>query len=196
MRRESVATLRADHLDGAWGLRGVRVKGGKTRDIPLPAAVMQFMSVYVEHFLVRHVERIDPDTPLFWSSWGRRGVGKTKAPMTGKNVWRLCKVYGRMIGYPELNPHDLRHGVAMEVLEQQHDLEQVRALLGHARIDTTQIYASIRPPPRKRGLIPRGALGSMGSTLSSTAEKLGFPAIVAEARGRAAGSKVAAGGCY
>lgn len=26
----------------------------------------------------------------------------------------------------------------MEVLEQQHDLEQVRALLGHSRIDTTR----------------------------------------------------------
>ena len=62
--------------------------------------------------------------------------------MTGKNIWRLRKVYGRMIGYPELEPHDLRRGVAMEVLEQHHDLEQVRALLGHRCIDTTQIYAS------------------------------------------------------
>jgi integrase-like protein len=51
-----------------------------------------------------------------------------------------------------LKPHDLRHGVAMEVLEQHHDLEQVRALLGHARIDTTQIYASIRPPQIKRAV--------------------------------------------
>ncbi|MGH9202482.1 MAG: tyrosine-type recombinase/integrase [Vicinamibacterales bacterium] len=58
----------------------------------------------------------------------------------------------RMIGYPEMKPHDLRHGVAMEVLEQHHDLEQVRALLGHARIDTTQIYASIRPPQLKRAV--------------------------------------------
>jgi site-specific recombinase XerC len=40
----------------------------------------------------------------------------------------------------------------MEVLEQHHDLEQVRALLGHARIDTTQIYASIRPPQLKRAV--------------------------------------------
>jgi integrase/recombinase XerC len=152
MRRESVATLRVHHLDGTWGLRGVRVKGGKKRDIPLPAAVMQFLRVYVERVLSRHVEKIDPDTPLFFSSWGRRGVGKTRAPMIGKNIWRLCKVYGRLIGYPELKPHDLRHGVAMEVLEQHHDLEQVRALLGHARIDTTQIYTSIRPPQLKRAV--------------------------------------------
>jgi integrase/recombinase XerC len=152
MRRESVATLRVHHLDGTWGLRGVRVKGGKKRDIPLPAAVMQFLCAYVERVLSQDVEKIEPDTPLFFSSWGRRGVGKTRAPMTGKNIWRLCKVYGRLIGYPELKPHDLRHGVAMEVLEQHHDLEQVRALLGHARIDTTQIYTSIRPRQLKRAV--------------------------------------------
>jgi site-specific recombinase XerD len=33
----------------------------------------------------------------------------------------------------------------MELLKQHHDLGQVRAMLGHARIDTTQIYASIPP---------------------------------------------------
>ena len=75
---------------------------------------------------------------------------KSRAPMQGKNIWRLCKTYGRLIGYPMLKPHDLRHGVAMEVLEQQHDLEQVRALLGPARIDTTQIYTMIRPSHLKQ----------------------------------------------
>ena len=152
MRRESVATLQVHHLDGTWGLRGVRVKGGKTRDIPVPSAVMTFLHAYVERVLSREVKAIGPETPLFWSTWGRRAVGTTRAPMTGKNIWRLCKVYGRMIGYPELKPHDLRHGVAMEVLEQHHDLEEVRALLGHARIDTTQVYTSIRPPQLKRAV--------------------------------------------
>lgn len=72
--------------------------------------------------------------------------------MTGKNIWRLCKTYGRLIGYPELKPHDLRHGVALEILEQRHDLEEVRAMLGHTRIDTTQIYAKIRPREIKRAV--------------------------------------------
>ena len=152
MRRESVATLRVRHLDGEWGLRGVRVKGGKTRDIPLPAVVMKFLQTTSSGCSSRRSRRSGPTR----RSSGRRGagarVGKTRAPMTGKNIWRLCKVYGRMIGYPELKPHDLRHGVAMEVLEQHHDLEQVRALLGHARIDTTQIYTSIRPAQLKRAV--------------------------------------------
>ena len=33
-----------------------------------------------------------------------------------------------------------------------HDLEEVRALLGHARIDTTQIYANIRPAQLKQAV--------------------------------------------
>jgi integrase len=75
-----------------------------------------------------------------------------RQPMTGKNLWRLCKTYGRLIGYPQLKPHDLRHGVAMEVYEQHGDLEQVRGLLGHARIDTTQVYAQIRPAQLKQSV--------------------------------------------
>lgn len=48
-----------------------------------------------------------------------------------------------------LKPHDLRHGVAIEILEQQHDLEAARAMLGHVRIDTTQTYAQIKPAQPK-----------------------------------------------
>ena len=128
------------------------VRGGSTRDIPVPESVIAYLLTYTKEVLHSIAGKVTPETPLFWSTWGRRVVGKTRAPMTGKNIWRLCKVYGRIIGYPELKPHDLRHGVAMEVLEQHHDLEQVRALLGHQRIDTTQIYTSIRPAQLKRAV--------------------------------------------
>ena len=127
-------------------------KGGKTRDIPVPSVVMKFLQTYIERVLEPEVGTLTPDTPLFWSRWpGKNGVRRVM-PIHGKNIWRLCKTYGRMIGVPELKPHDLRHGVAMEVLEQQHDLEQVRALLRPKRIDTTQIYASIRPAQLKRAV--------------------------------------------
>lgn len=152
MRRESVATLRVGQLDAEWGLREVRVKGGKVRDVPAPAAVMRFLQGYVEGVLAAEHGTVTPETPLFWSSWGKRRLGKTRAPMTGKNIWRLCKVYGAKIGYPTLKPHDLRHGVAMEVLGEHGNLEEVRALLGHARIDTTQVYTTIRPPQLKRAV--------------------------------------------
>jgi integrase/recombinase XerC len=152
MRRESVATLRVGHLDGDWGLRGVRTKGGTTRDIPVPATVMRCLQTYVQAVLASQPGGVTAATPLFWSSWGRRVVGKIRQPMTGKNIWRLCKVYGRRIGAPALKPHDLRHGVAMEVLGARKNLEEVRALLGHTRLETTQVYTTIRPAQLKDAL--------------------------------------------
>ena len=176
MRRASVATLQARHLDGLWGLRRVRVKGGRTRDIPLPESVMRYLHSYVEQWLAPSVQPLTPETPLFWSVWGRRAIGLHRAPMTGKNIWRLCKLYGRLIGYPMLKPHDIRHGVAMEVLEQRHDLEQVRALLGHQRIDTTQIYTMIRPAQLKQAVSfyeepARRMLENVGSVRKSMFEE-------------------------
>ncbi|MGH7182663.1 MAG: hypothetical protein ACREJN_11890, partial [Nitrospiraceae bacterium] len=87
-QRESVATLQVRHLDGTWGLRRVRVKGGQTRDIPLPESVMVYLHTYVEP-LALAMGQIGPETPLFWSLWGRRIIGKSRAPMQGKNIWRL-----------------------------------------------------------------------------------------------------------
>ena len=113
---------------------------------------MQFLHGYVKNVLELENGPVTPDTPLFWSSWGRRHQGNVRRPMTGKNLWRLCKVYGRLIGYPELKPHDLRHGVAMEVYNHHRDLEQVRGLLGHLRIETTQVYAQIQPEQLKHSV--------------------------------------------
>jgi site-specific recombinase XerD len=91
MRRESVATLRVRNLDVDSGLRNVAVKGGKMRDIPLPAVVTEFLHPYVERIVAPTVGTLTPDARLFWSEWGRRHRGKTRAPMEGKNIWRHCK---------------------------------------------------------------------------------------------------------
>jgi site-specific recombinase XerD len=66
-------------------------------------------------------------------------------------------VYDRLIGSPELKPHDLRHGVAMEVYGQHHDLGQVRGLLGHTRLEATQVYAQIQPRQLNNLVAPTGS---------------------------------------
>jgi site-specific recombinase XerD len=151
------------------------MKGGGTLDVPVPVPVMRFLQRYVDQVLTSAIRTVTPETPLFWSAWGRRAGGMTCQPMTGKNIWRLCKVYGRQIGAPTLKPHDLRHGVAMEVLGQRNNLEEVRALLGHARIDSTQIYTTIRPPQLKRAVAfyDRAAARVLRSSAHDTRMKVG-----------------------
>lgn len=86
MRRETVATLRVGHLDGDWGLRAVPVKGGKFQDIPVPAIVMRFLTACVVRVLAPGLGTVTNETAIFWSSWGRKHVGKIRQPMTG----RMC----------------------------------------------------------------------------------------------------------
>ena len=139
------------YLDATGWLRGVVVKGGSTRNIPVPESVIAYVLTYTKEALPSIAGKVTPETALFWST-GRRVVGRTRQPMTGKNFWRLTKFYCRTIGVPELKPLDLRHGVAMEMYGKHGDLEKVRALLGHQRIDTTQVYASIRPKQLRRSV--------------------------------------------
>ena len=119
-----------------------RRKGGTTRDIPVPGSVVAYLLTYTKEVLPRIAGHVTPETPLFWSKWGRRVVGRTMQPMTGKNLWRLTKYYGGAIGVPQLKPHDLRHGVAMEMYGEHGDLEKVRALLGHQRTDSRSRFRS------------------------------------------------------
>jgi len=57
MRRESVAGLRVRNFSPDWGLRGVPVKGGKTRDIPLPTVVRQYLGQYIDNIVAKEMIR-------------------------------------------------------------------------------------------------------------------------------------------
>jgi hypothetical protein len=91
MRRDSVAALRVRKPDAEWGIRNVRVKGGKTRDIPLPAVVTQYLRAFIEQVLSKEARTITADTPILWSSWSQARRGKVRQPMTVRHLGRLCK---------------------------------------------------------------------------------------------------------
>ena len=57
-----------------------------------------------------------------------------------KLIWQEMKNMGIK------KPHSLRHTYASELVRQGFELEQVKLLLGHAKLDTTLIYAKIKLP--------------------------------------------------
>ena len=52
-----------------------------------------------------------------------------------------------------VSPHVLRHSHATHALEAGANLVAVKENLGHARLDTTQIYLNLRPGPRSEAYL-------------------------------------------
>ncbi len=84
MRRESVAGLRVRNFSPDWGLRGVPVKGGKTRDIPLPTVVRQYLGQYIDNIVAKENDPLTADTPIFWSDAGVRADPAASAESGGE----------------------------------------------------------------------------------------------------------------
>ena len=91
----------------------------------------------------------------------------------------LAKAIAKMpsIGKKRVSPHVLRHTCAMHTLEATHDIRKVALWLGHASVQTTEIYVradptekleaieSVLPPALRRGrfLAPDKLLASLRS---------------------------------
>jgi len=70
-----------------------------------------------------------------------RRLKDPKKPASEQALWRMVARVCKRAGVRRLHPHQLRHGFANRFLrESGHDVVALRGLLGHSRIDTTQLY--------------------------------------------------------
>ena len=139
MRVSEVITLEQDDLD-VQANRVVCVgRDGKERELPLTARALEAQIAYLEKgrdaLLRGRAERM-----LFVNQRGR--------PLTRQGLWLIIKSYAEAAGLgPDITPHTLRHSCAAHRLAQGTDLKQVRELLGHANIATTQAYVNVVSTP-------------------------------------------------
>ena len=123
----------AGWIDAADASAHVLGKGGKRRAVPVGAPALAALAAW----LARRgdVARVD-EASLFVSSRGTR--------LTASQVRSRLKARAIAAGVPtHVHPHMLRHSFASHVLQSSGDLRAVQELLGHANIQTTQVYTKL-----------------------------------------------------
>jgi integrase/recombinase XerD len=130
LRVSEVVALRVHDLEfeqeHGWVRDG---KGGKDRMFIIPSHLAKDIQKYLRKRDVQS-EYLFP---------GRNGT-----QMTTRNVQKIVKnAVERAALTKKLSPHKLRHSFATHLLEAGNDVRVIQELLGHANLQTTQIYTHV-----------------------------------------------------
>lgn len=134
LRVSELVSLDVQAIDFEQGAIRVRGKGGKERMVLFGSAAHEALGTYLRMSRPTLLSTHSPTRALFLNNKGGR--------LTVRSVHRLVKKYGIEIGY-DISPHTLRHSFATHLLEGGAELRTVQELLGHSRLDTTQIYTHL-----------------------------------------------------
>jgi integrase/recombinase XerD len=136
MRVGELVTLNVADVDLANARVRVVGRGNRERKLPLDNATLDGLRLYLNDsrpYLVRNM----PNEPALVVN--QRGMRLTR-----QGFWLVMKGIVRDAGLPRMiTPHTLRHSFATLQIGEGRGLEELRQLLGHASIATTQIYSQL-----------------------------------------------------
>ncbi|MFZ4402605.1 MAG: tyrosine-type recombinase/integrase [Pseudobdellovibrionaceae bacterium] len=112
----------------------IKGKGGKERLVPLSTDLATKLNIYLQLHRLELMK--EPSSAILINDRGRRP--------SRVDLWRWLAAWSIKAGFAEpINPHRFRHGCATAMLEGGADLRSIQLLLGHASIQTTQIYTNV-----------------------------------------------------
>jgi len=118
---EALSVQRADIVEGWLKIRFA--KGEKERVVPLAPVATEALEMYLREE--------DMSSPYIWLNYRGETLSRISA-------YKIVKKY---LG---VSPHVLRHSFASSLIIGGADLRVVQELLGHASLETTQIYTHIQ----------------------------------------------------
>ena len=137
-RVTEVITLRTTSIIADHRLLRAFGKGNKERLVPIADIALQWVTRYATEVrpLFRTRARKDPGDVLFLSRTGR--------PLDRVRIYQIvqeaCARSGMTVA---CSPHALRHSFATHLVSGGADLRSVQEMLGHASLQTTQVYTHV-----------------------------------------------------
>ena len=120
--------LNRDDIDFAAGECIVHGKGNKERTVYINSVAMMNLKRYL-------TARGDSNQALF--------IGQRKNRITPHGVRAMLKVIEEKSGVENVHPHRFRRTLATSLINRGMPIQEVAAILGHDKIDTTMRYVYI-----------------------------------------------------
>lgn len=111
-------------------------KGRKTRVVPLMTGTVALLREYLREHDLQSAGR--SEHPFFWNRRRERLTRSGVRYILNRHAEHARQ--GRP-GLPSVHPHKLRHSKAMHLLQAGNPMVIIQAVLGHANVQTSSIYA-------------------------------------------------------
>jgi integrase/recombinase XerD len=135
LRLSELKNIRLEQLHLEADFINVIGKGNKERVVPVGKKAIEAIERYLKSSRPSLVNKKSPAN-LFLT---RRGT-----PFASVTLWWRIKRRVRLAGIERnITPHMLRHSFATHLLEHGADLRVIQELLGHATINTTEVYTHV-----------------------------------------------------
>ena len=136
LRVSEVAALKVDDVDSTRMLiRVEQGKGRKDRNAMLSPQLLELLRLWW-----REGRRRGVMLPHGWLFPGRNALEPISTRQLNRAVHEAAEAAGIR---RRVTPHTLRHSFATLLLEQDVDIRVIQVLLGHAKLDTTALYARV-----------------------------------------------------
>lgn len=134
LRVSELISLSVDDLNMSVGFLTCRDEK-KERMIPFGRTAKAALNRYLENARERLLKG-NESSLLFVNCSGKA--------MSRQGFWKILKHYGEMADIETpITPHTLRHSFAAHLLSSGADIHTVQAMMGHAGIGSTQMYAAV-----------------------------------------------------
>jgi integrase len=133
LRRRELASLSIEDLqtrENRWVIADLRGKGGRIRTVAVPVWVRKGIDAWIE------AAKIEKGPLLRALTKG----GKVRESLSDWAIWAVVTESAKAIGIERFGAHDLRRTCAKLCRKAGGDLEQIKFLLGHSSIQTTERY--------------------------------------------------------
>ena len=123
-----------------WTIK-FKVKGGRTRTIPLPTAVKKAVDNYLKIDRERRqIQKCDGENSFIFQPHTNYRTLIFDKSLTTAMAWQIVKKWGEFGGIGKISPHDLRRTAITRALDQGLSYRQVQMMTGHKDPKTVMRY--------------------------------------------------------